>query len=128
MQDSAPAPTAPPEEFLPPRKLSEAEKKIIYAAVAQSMKDRGSVQIKWTPFRATKKPDGVADYCMTVNARNSYGGYVGFKPYLTSLVLRQGKVYAAVLQGAGGSYSQEIVDNATISYCKEKALNPFEVE
>jgi hypothetical protein len=101
-----------------------AEKKIVQAGIASSLKDPDSIQMRWTPFRASQKPDDVVNYCGTYNAKNSYGGYIGFKPFVASVVTKQSKIESVVLQNAG-NYSQDIIDTAVMSVCTKDGLDPF---
>lgn len=80
------------------RPLSQAERQIVAAAASRNLKDPGSAQFRWPDARNLK--DGSAPvYCAVVNARNSFGGYVGFAPFVASLIVRSGKVVAAVIVG-----------------------------
>lgn len=60
-----------------PSLLSEEEKSSIREAVKRDLKDPDSAKFRWNP----NKLHGVA-YCGFVNSRNSYGGYVGFSPFM----------------------------------------------
>jgi hypothetical protein len=62
------------------RELTPQEKKAVEAAVVENFKDPLSAQFKWLPFH-TEPREGVW-YCGLVNAKNSFGGYIGFTPFL----------------------------------------------
>lgn len=52
------------------------------AIVANKLKDPESAQFKDLVQRPPSEPGKSAVVCGWVNAKNSYGGYVGFKPFL----------------------------------------------
>lgn len=56
--------------------LSEQNKQIIARAVKDQLKDPDSAKFKWPA------PLKFGLYCGWVNAKNSYGGYTGFQPYM----------------------------------------------
>lgn len=70
----------------PPRNLAPVEKAAIKAAVEEKLKDPFSAQFKWGQW------NGSAYYCGTVNAKNSFGGYIGFVPFLALVAFAEGKV------------------------------------
>ncbi len=71
------------------RDLTDKEKDVIRNAVGAGLKDPGSAQYEFLPFVGQKV------YCGRVNAKNSYGGYVGFVPFSTDLTVRDGEIVAA---------------------------------
>src|ERR1700692_4053532 len=75
------------------RGLSNAEKKIIAAAVEVSLKDRASAQFQWTKFPIETPKDGVARYCATVNGQI----------FVASVTIVDGKAAAAQLLAVGGT-------------------------
>lgn len=82
------------------------------AHLRSSLKDPGSAQVENLrgPSRVTMKGSmlGPPQYgwgiCANVNAKNSFGGYVGFRP--VAMIWRDGRV----LTTAGGSNNS--IDNA----------------
>ena len=64
--------------------LTTVQKSAIKAAVEDKLKDPDSAQYKWRPW------NGSETYCGSVNAKNSYGGYIGFTPFLALLDNRKG--------------------------------------
>jgi hypothetical protein len=52
--------------------------------VRANLKDPGSA-IFTGPTFAAQRPDGEVTACGTVNAKNSYGGYVGASPYIATV-------------------------------------------
>ncbi len=61
------------------RQLTTAEKSGIAAYITRNFKDPASAQFMWGPVKNAKI------YCGKVNAKNSYGGYVGFKRFIVNL-------------------------------------------
>jgi len=57
------------------KQLTAAEKQKIVASM--DLKDPGSAQFRWLPDDPTQ-----VQYCGWVNAKNGFGGYVGFKQFL----------------------------------------------
>lgn len=80
---------------------------IVKAWYGAALKDPGSAQYRtitepvqyWLGARGTQA--GVYGYlvCATVNAKNSYGAYVGFKT--EALLIRDGAVVRVIKDGAG---------------------------
>ena len=66
-----------------PAGLTSGQVSTVRATVADALKDPGSAQFR--PFRAIKVGfDSGAEFtyvCGTVNAKNSFGGYVGFSAF-----------------------------------------------
>jgi hypothetical protein len=69
------------------RELSEAEKSVISEAVLDSLKDPESARFAWPPYR-----DGSDLYCGYVNAKNSFGGYVGDARFSAFVVPIDGEI------------------------------------
>jgi hypothetical protein len=59
--------------------LSAVEKGTVQSAVLAGLKDPDSA--RFGAMSASKDLDGVVVICGLVNARNSFGGYVGMSPY-----------------------------------------------
>lgn len=116
----APPPVKPPVRM---RDLTSAEQQLLARSLAQSLKDPGSAQFRWSkfpqPLSASSEP---AHYCATVNARNSFGGYVGHQPFLAIIAMRDGKISSGAI-GAMGSDTQtaRIVEKM----CQEHGLSPY---
>lgn len=72
----------------PPTAASQAVLKAVTAEVKASAKDADSVKIR--NLRMVKA-DGVVKFCGEVNAKNSYGGYTGFRPLAGFLMLNGNK-------------------------------------
>lgn len=89
------------------RQATKAELKVITASIANRLKDPDSIKI--SDIRV--KDDYV---CGMVNAKNSYGGYVGKKPFI-GVLISQGKLFGVV--GIGDIDSEATV---ILNMCAEK--------
>lgn len=61
------------------RLLTDDEKAVVKAAIEAELNDPGSATYRWEPVKTANVP---SRYCVEVNAKNRYGGYVGFKPIM----------------------------------------------
>ena len=106
------------------RDLTDAEKERISRGIAQGLKDPASAQFRWTkvPIPVLMPPAGEFYYCGLVNAKNSYGGYTGMKPFVAMVTVVKTYVVGANLVGVGsdgaGTY---VVEKA----CAEQGLDPY---
>lgn len=69
------------------RPVTPAEQAAVKEAMVEHLKDAESARWRWPRL---KKPSG-GSYCVWVNAKNSYGGYTGFKPINMILVSLAGE-------------------------------------
>jgi hypothetical protein len=92
-------PDPEPEEPAP-RVLTAAEEETLKSraqvVVAAQLKDPEAARFRAVVFRGNH-------VCGMINGKNSYGGYVGYKPFAYSLVT--GKVFLAPVTGPGSSVS-----------------------
>jgi hypothetical protein len=68
--------------------LSPKQRKALYDAVTENFKDPSSAQfrkIELVDGRDAKKP-GEGIYCGEVNAKNSYGAYAGYMPFIGAVL------------------------------------------
>lgn len=73
------------------RALTKQEKDTIIKAIKHELKDPSSAQFRWMQFAHDIKPnDWFIKYCGLVNSKNSYGGYVGYQPFLVILSWKDG--------------------------------------
>jgi hypothetical protein len=91
-------------------KLSPAMTEKIKKAVAAELKDPDSARFD-SPIAATKTKDEITA-CGFVNAKNSFGGYTGNKPFLVTGFESTG-VFVPI--GIGGSDSETM---AVLQVCK----------
>lgn len=89
------------------RELNAAEKEVIADAVRDQLKDPDSAQFKWGELKS-------ASYCGLVNAKNAYGGYTGFSPFMVFTIEREGAITGAAVIGLGGG---ETGEQATLGVC-----------
>ncbi|KAA1053792.1 hypothetical protein [Azospirillum argentinense] len=68
------------------RELTKEEKAAISKAIQEQLKDPESIRITWEPLHSDET------YCGTVNARNSFGGYVGDAPFIVTLKRIKGRM------------------------------------
>lgn len=104
------------------RELSAGEKRVLASILAESLKDPGSAQWKWAKFPKAVF-NGETSYCAQVNAKNSYGGYNGFKVFLAVVTVEKGQIKRGAIAGiqdTNPTYA-EIVPNM----CREEGLDPF---
>jgi hypothetical protein len=98
------------------RPLTDAEKKIITSTYGERLKDPPSAQYRWpnlmkSPSSKTDKPD----YCFQVNAKNSYGAYVGFQTVLGTVTQRNGTVVG--YRYKMGAESNPIMNDTATDFC-----------
>ena len=107
----------PPEVYSAFRELTEAEKKIIADGVAKGLKDPDSAHFQWNAYPVSTT-DSVF-YCAKLNSKNSYGGYVGFSPYIAEVMQPGGKIRRADLISTDSTYPMVIE-----AECKKRGLRP----
>lgn len=61
-------------------RLSDPLRESVRTALRENLRDPASAQFRWLP-----RVDGEILYCGFVNAKNAFGGYTGFVPYLAIL-------------------------------------------
>lgn len=100
--------------------LTEKQKAAVMTAVRDELKDPDSAQFKWLDIPAALKAEsGTLPYCVLVNAKNSYGGYVGFKPMQIILYTKpDGSAVAIVMNPP--SDDPEIVESVNSELCSKK--------
>lgn len=75
------------------RQLTSSEKQIISTSLGRTLKDPASAQYHFPPVPLTSLSKGAkVPYCFTVNAKNSFGGYVGQKMIVSLLIVSKGKI------------------------------------
>ena len=89
-----------------PRALTSAEKAVVEEGVRKSLKDPNSAM--FGPMAAAQEDEKNTWVCGYVNARNSYGGYTGDKPFMGGLAhipAEKQKIETFVVTGIGGTES-----------------------
>ncbi|MBR1129491.1 hypothetical protein [Bradyrhizobium iriomotense] len=95
------------------RSLTEAEKKIIMSTYESRLKDPLSAQYRWPNL--IKAQANEPDYCFQVNAKNSYGGYVGFQTVLGSVTQRNGTIVGYRFKM--GAESSSMMNDTANEFC-----------
>lgn len=101
-------------EYLTPVHLTKSQIAIIHAGVARSLKDPESA--RFGDVVAGKDPKGIVFACGYVNAKNSFGGYVGDKPF-EGVLSTSSKQFEVV--GIGGD---DISTNVIFQACHKQGL------
>jgi hypothetical protein len=121
------APTAyaePPEDAKTARRdMTPAEKKFLMEALSKDLKDPGSAQFKWSQIPEPASPGGTVHYCATVNAKNSYGGYVGQKPFIATVNFTNNKMTSASLNIL--ATSEAFAEQLVLDECTKHNLFPL---
>ncbi|GMO20737.1 hypothetical protein [Bradyrhizobium ottawaense] len=92
------------------RPLTDAEKKIITSTYGSRLRDPQSAQYRWPNL--IKAQADAPDYCFQVNAKNSYGGYVGFQTVLGSVTQQNGTIVGYRYK-MGAESSSMMIDTAS---------------
>ena len=71
------------------RDLADKEKLVIQDSVKGQLKDPESAMFKLPQVNEDGKPN---IYCGLVNAKNSYGGYTGYEPFVATLIRTDGEI------------------------------------
>jgi hypothetical protein len=118
----APAPQLSADRL---RELTPAEKAILSKGFAGGLKDPDSAKFQWTRIPKALPNDGMIDYCGLVNAKNSYGGYIGAQPFIGTIQVSKGKIVAGAVGAVGDPTPmyREILPKM----CRDKGLDPFAV-
>ncbi len=98
---------------VPVRSLKDSEKQVIEAVVKDKLKDPDSAKFDWPPL-VGKEPSA---YCGLVNAKNSFGGYSGKRPYIVVPIIRNGIIRTAVLIGMATVDANSSENQAIMTTC-----------
>lgn len=75
------------------RPISKDEHVLITDSYGRKLKDAASAQYRMQPIPLVdNQKDGTTIYCFEVNAKNSYGGYAGYKAVLGRVARLKGKI------------------------------------
>jgi hypothetical protein len=102
------------------RELTTAEKKLLSNMLAVSLKDPGSAQFIWAKIPRVQDAEEIY-YCAQVNAKNSYGAYIGYQPFMAVIGIAKAKVIGGAMAGVANSDDRWIIENM----CKQKGANPY---
>jgi hypothetical protein len=94
------------------RPLTDAEKKIITSAHGSDLKDPQSAQYRWADLIIEPSAKGAEfAYCFQVNAKNSYGGYTGFRTIGGKVTHHNGKILSYSYLSGGNENPAMTADN-----------------
>ncbi len=101
------------------RALSNTEKQIVQNAYGRQLKDPGSAQYEWPQFPQNPKLGSSAEtgFCFRVNAKNAFGGYVGFKLIFGTVRLSGGRI-ASFSYIAGQNDNSAALVETTAQLCR----------
>jgi hypothetical protein len=75
------------------RNLTSQEQRLISARLGARLKDPLSAQYRWPAIRlGAAESHARLPYCFSVNAKNAYGGYVGFRTIVGIITQSAGKI------------------------------------
>lgn len=98
------------------RELTGKEKSAIMEAIRFRLKDPESAKFKWMKVVVHKlTTDG---YCAIVNAKNSYGGYVGYKPFEVTFATNKSgnvEVIDANLEDVSSACAEQCYDDLSLA-------------
>ncbi len=99
------------------RLLSDAEKRLIADEFGSSLKDPNSAQYRWANLVIDPSVKGSEfGYCFQVNAKNSYGGYTGFRTIAGMVKRSGGKIIS--YSYTSGVRDDEIMAQTTKDICR----------
>lgn len=113
------ATTVEPPKLLNQVQLTKEDVASIQAGVRSSLKDPDSA--RFGRMIAGKEDDGSFTVCLMVNAKNSYGGYSGEKPFMGMLFKDKKPAVFAVVPG--GQRFPQYRDQAVYRVCSDKGLS-----
>lgn len=100
------------------RPISGVEKTLITTTYGNQLKDAGSAQYRMQPIPlADNQKDGKTVYCFEVNAKNSYGGYTGYKVVIGRVSRVSGKVTSYTYDGNSSDDARSF-PGATADMCR----------
>jgi hypothetical protein len=105
-------------ERLEPVTLTELQRRTIEERVREKLKDPDSA--RFDGFQGGRDDNGFILVCGWVNAKNSYGGYMGRQPF-DGIMIVEGEKIVFVPSSVGGS-DPEI--SATLEVCRQQGIEP----
>lgn len=100
------------------RPISSGERALITSSYGYQLKDAASAQYRMQPIPlADNQKDGRSVYCFEVNAKNSYGGYTGYKTIIGKVTRSNGNVISFVYDGNSDDDSRSL-PGATANMCR----------
>lgn len=105
-----------------PVALTGADQSAVQSRVIDGLKDPSSAQLRNVKAFELSNGQGRA-ICGEVNGKNSFGGYVGFRPFY--LRLKEGKVVSAVMSTGG---QEDYIASIIVQKCAEAASGRMMVD
>jgi len=112
---AVPPPAEPRTVATTPVALTAQQISVIQRGIKDSLKDPGSAQ--FGEMKAGKDSAGEITVCGYVNAKNSFGGYTGRKPFVGSIAPG---AKAFIVAGMGGT---DIETRAVFMVCKQYGID-----
>jgi len=100
------------------RQPKKAELAAITQAIKDQVKDPDSVKLRAVLVQVEES--GLTTFCGEVNAKNSYGGYVGFKPFYAFMFIKNAKPWNPAVSGLGDDVSSQ----SAVIMCKKLGYEP----
>jgi hypothetical protein len=77
------------------RQLTPSEKQLISTSFGRALKDPQSAQYNFPPVVLVElNKNREMPFCFRLNAKNAFGGYVGYKTILATLTIRNRQIVA----------------------------------
>ena len=100
------------------RPITNGERSLITSSYGHLLKDARSAQYRMQPIPLTdNQKGGKFVYCFEVNAKNSYGGYAGYKIVIGKVVRSNGKIISFSYDGNSDDDARSI-PGATADMCR----------
>ncbi len=98
--------------------VPEWVREIVTKAVKDELKDPDSAKFRWLPHQP-----GNSHYCGMVNAKNSYGGYGGFVPFLAVIPSEQIAGARAVVFAIGRDDPRDFDTQFIVEQCAKHGFD-----
>ena len=100
------------------RPISNGERSLITGSYERLLKDAGSAQYRMQPIPlADNQKGGKFVYCFEVNAKNSYGGYTGYKTVIGKVARSDGRIMSFSYDGDSDDDARSF-PGATADMCR----------
>jgi hypothetical protein len=100
------------------RPITPAERVLITSTYGAQLKDAPSALYKMPPIpSADPSQGGGHTYCFEVNAKNSYGGFTGYKVIIGKVIRSAGKVTSFTYLGSSDDDARSL-PGATADMCR----------
>jgi hypothetical protein len=103
------------------RDLTDAEQLRIAAAILDELRDPDSVRFRWQPL-AEDTPEW---YCGSINAKNIFGGYVGYTPFIAALRWHGDQLAFAQIRWVGEELTTARIGSAYGTYLPAYVIDSY---